>query len=68
VRAAAVDAACSHSGAAVPAGPMDASEGGIRAAKNYVVGGGGGGELNPRPRLWYHGRGPSFTSSTIKPR
>jgi hypothetical protein len=37
VRAVAVDAACSHSGAAVPAGPMDASEGGIRAAKNYVV-------------------------------
>jgi hypothetical protein len=25
-------------------------------------------ELNPRPRLWYHVRGPSSTSPTIKPR
>jgi hypothetical protein len=39
VRAAAVDAACTCSGAVMPAGPADASEGGIRAAKNYVAGG-----------------------------
>jgi hypothetical protein len=35
----AVDAASSRSGAAVPVGPMDASEGGIRVADNYVAGG-----------------------------
>jgi hypothetical protein len=39
VRAAANGAACSRSGAAVPAGPADASEGGISAAKNCVAGG-----------------------------
>jgi hypothetical protein len=39
VRAATADAVCSRSSAAVPAGPTDASEGGIRAAKNYVAGG-----------------------------
>jgi hypothetical protein len=39
VRDAAVGAVCSCSGAAVPAGPADASEGGIRAAENYVAGG-----------------------------
>jgi hypothetical protein len=39
VRAAAVDAACSRSGVAVPSGPADASEGGIRAAENCVAGG-----------------------------
>jgi hypothetical protein len=38
VRAVAIGAACSRSGAAVPAGPADASEGGIRAAENYVAG------------------------------
>jgi hypothetical protein len=37
VRAAAVGAACSHSGEALPAGPADASEGGIHAAENYVA-------------------------------
>jgi hypothetical protein len=37
VRAVAVGAACSRSGAVVPAGPADASEGGIRAAENCVV-------------------------------
>jgi hypothetical protein len=39
VRAAAVGAACSRSGAAVPVGPTDASEGGIRVAENCVAGG-----------------------------
>jgi hypothetical protein len=39
VRAATVDAVCSRSGAAVPAGPADASEGGICAAENCVTGG-----------------------------
>jgi hypothetical protein len=37
VRVTAVSVACSHSGATVPTGPADASEGGIRAAKNYVT-------------------------------
>jgi hypothetical protein len=37
VRAVIVGAACSRSGAAVPVGPADASEGGIRVAKNCVV-------------------------------
>jgi hypothetical protein len=41
VRAVAVGAACSRSGVVVPAGPADASDGGIRAAENCVVGGGG---------------------------
>jgi hypothetical protein len=35
----AVGAVCSRSGAAMPAGPIDASEGGIRAAENCVAGG-----------------------------
>jgi hypothetical protein len=39
VWAAAVGAACSRSGAAVAAGPVDASEGGIHATKNCVAGG-----------------------------
>jgi hypothetical protein len=39
MRAVAVGAACSRSGVAVPTGPADASDGGIRAAKNYVAGG-----------------------------
>jgi hypothetical protein len=38
VRAAAVGATCSDSGVAVPVSPTDASDGGIRAAKNYVAG------------------------------
>jgi hypothetical protein len=37
VRAAAVDAACSCSGTAVPTGPADASEGEICVAENYVA-------------------------------
>jgi hypothetical protein len=37
VRATAVDAVCFRSGAAVPAGPTDASEGEIRAAENCVT-------------------------------
>jgi hypothetical protein len=41
-----VSAACSHSVTVVPVGPTDASDGGIRAAKNCVAEGGG---LNPRP-------------------
>jgi hypothetical protein len=52
VRAVAVGAACSHSGAVLPAGPAVVSEGEIRATENCVA----GGELNPRPRLWYHAR------------
>jgi hypothetical protein len=32
-----VGAACSRSGAAVPTGPTDAGEGGIRASKNCVT-------------------------------
>jgi hypothetical protein len=39
VRDVAVGAACSRSDAAVPTGPADASEGGIRAAENCVAGG-----------------------------
>jgi hypothetical protein len=39
VRAVAVGAGCSRSGAAVPVGSADASEGEIRAAKNCVAGG-----------------------------
>jgi hypothetical protein len=43
----AIGVACSRLGMVVPAGPVDTSEGGIRAAKNYVA----AGELNTRPRL-----------------
>jgi hypothetical protein len=39
VRVVAVGAVCSRSVAVVPAGPADASESGICAAENYVVGG-----------------------------
>jgi hypothetical protein len=39
VQATAVGATCSRSGAAVPTGPADASEGRIRAAENCVTGG-----------------------------
>jgi hypothetical protein len=39
VRAAAVDAACSRSGVAMTAGPVDTSEGGIHVAENCVAGG-----------------------------
>jgi hypothetical protein len=37
-----VGVACSRSYTAVPTDPADASESGIRAAKNYVAEGGGG--------------------------
>jgi hypothetical protein len=37
VRAVAVGAACSRSGTVVPAGPVDASEDGIRVVENYVA-------------------------------
>jgi hypothetical protein len=37
VRAVTVGAVCSCSGATVPTGPADTSEGGIRAVKNYVA-------------------------------
>jgi hypothetical protein len=39
MRAVAVDADYSRSGAVVPTDPADASEGGIRAAENWVTGG-----------------------------
>jgi hypothetical protein len=35
----AVGVACSHSGAAVPVGPTDVSEGGIHALENSMAGG-----------------------------
>jgi hypothetical protein len=43
VRAVAVGVVCSRSGAVVPAGPADASEGEIHAAENYVAG-----EIEPK--------------------
>jgi hypothetical protein len=64
VRAAVVGAACSRSGAAVAANPADASEGGIRAVKNYVAGENWTQNLSFDTML----DGTSSASPTIKPK
>jgi hypothetical protein len=52
MRVTGINATYPRSGVAVPVSPTDASEGGIRTVKNYMM----EEVLNPRPRLWYHAR------------
>jgi hypothetical protein len=78
VRAVVVGAACSSSGAALPTGPVDASEGGIRVAENYVTRGNWSQYLssdtmvedppfaNPCIKTRWYGRGESFYYAIVQ--